>query len=77
MIGDKYKVKQDCQTGRFRLKQGDILTENGAYNFETEVYEDGGVYNNLLNDEQEFICEVGSKFAFDNLEKNVNGLTIQ
>ena len=36
MIGDKYKVKQDCQTGRFRLKQGDVLIENGAYNFETE-----------------------------------------
>lgn len=69
MIGDKYKVKQDCQTGRFRLKQGDVLTENGAYNFETEEYEDGGEYNDLFNDKNEFICEVGSKFASDNLEK--------
>ena len=71
MIGDKYRVKQDCQTGRFRLKQGDVLIENGAYNFETEEYEDGGEYNDLYNDKNEFICEVGSKFASDNLEKIV------
>ena len=68
MIGDKYKVKQDCQSGRFRLKQGDVLIENGAYNFETEIYEDGGEYNDIIHDEYGYICDVGSEFAKDNLE---------
>lgn len=47
MIGDKYIVKSDCQISRFKLKHGDILTETGTYNFETEEYEDGGEYNDL------------------------------
>ena len=50
MIGNKYKVKKDCQTGRIRLKQGDVLTEKGVYNFDTEEYEDGKEYNDLFKE---------------------------
>lgn len=69
MIGDKYRVKFDCQIGRFKLKHGDILTETGAYNFETEEYEDGGEYNDLRNNNFDYICDVGSQFSKENLAK--------
>lgn len=69
MIGDKYRVKCDCHISRFKLKQGDILTEIGAYNFETEQYEDGGEYNDIRNDNYDYICDVGSQFSQENLEK--------
>ncbi|RKI83803.1 hypothetical protein D7V90_07880 [bacterium 1xD42-87] len=69
MTGDKYRVKCDCQISRFKLKQGDILIEFGAYNFETEEYEDGGEYNDLRNNNYEYICDVGSQFSKENLEK--------
>lgn len=69
MIGDMYRVKSDCQIGRFKLKQGDVLTETGAYNFETEEYEDGGEYNNLINNNHDYICDVGSQFSKENLAK--------
>lgn len=69
MVGDKYRVKYDCQISRFRLRQGDILTETGAYNSETEEYEDGGEYNDLRNSNYDYICDVGSQFSLENLEK--------
>lgn len=75
MIGDRYIAKCDCQIGRFKLKQGDILTETGAHNFETEEYEDGGEYNDLRNNNYDYICDVGSQFSKENLEK-LYGLTI-
>lgn len=69
MIGDKYRAKCDCQISRFKLKQGDILIETGAYNIETEKYEDCGEYNDLRNNNYDRICDVGSQFSKDNLEK--------
>ena len=72
MIGDKYRIKKDCSVGNLILKKGTILTENKSYNFETEEYEDGKEFNNLFDDKSNFVCEVGSKFASDNLEKIKN-----
>lgn len=69
MVGDKFRVKYDCQISRFRLRQGDILTETGAYNSETEEYEDGGEYNDLRNSNYDYICDVGSQFSLESLEK--------
>lgn len=68
MIGSKYIVKKDYKVHNLELKQGDVLTEIEAYNFETETYEDGGTDNSIVNDNNEFICDVGSKFAEENLE---------
>jgi len=69
MIGDKYKVKADCIANLRQLKEGDILIEKEAYNFEKECREDGGIYNELIHDEYGYICDVGSIFAKDNLER--------
>ena len=69
MIGDKYIVKQDCFDGIHNLTGGEILIEKEAYNFEKECREDGGKYNELTHNIYGFVCEVGSKFASDNLEK--------
>lgn len=75
MIGGKYKVKEDCVCERIQLKKGEILTEKEAYNFEIEEYEDASQfskeeagYNELRHDKYGFICDVGSKWAKENLE---------
>ena len=69
MIGDKYKVKEDCSNGIHNLKAGEILTETYAYNFEKECYEDGGEYNGIVHDTYGYICDAGSRFAKEDLEK--------
>lgn len=69
MIGDKYKVKVNCSNGIHKLKAGEILTEIDAYNFETQCREDGGEYNELVHDKYGYICDAGSKFTKENLEK--------
>lgn len=69
MIGDKYRVKINCSNGVHNLKVGEILTEIDAYNFETQCREDGGEYNDIVHDTYGYICDVGSEFAKENLEK--------
>ena len=68
MIGDKYRVKEDCVCWNEQFKKDDILIEKEAYNFETETYEDGGEYNELHN-EKGYVCDVGSPWAKENLER--------
>ncbi len=68
MEGDKWIVKEDCEVGKTVLKAGDILTEKKAYNFETECREEHGDDNELYND-LGFVCDVGSSFTKENLEK--------
>ena len=72
MEGDKWKVKQDCNTQNIYLKAGNILIEKRGYNFDTECREECGDYNELHNDSG-FVCDVGSKFAKDNLKLEVIG----
>lgn len=69
MIGDKYRVKTDCSNGIHDLKIGEILIEIDAYNFETQCREDGGEYNDIVHAQYGYICDVGSKFAKENLEQ--------
>lgn len=68
MEGDKWRVKQDCEAERIILKSGDTLTEKRAYNFETECREEHGDDNELYSD-LGFVCDVGSIFAKENLER--------
>lgn len=68
MIGDKYKVKHDCTLDGYQLTKGTILTEKEAYNFEKECYEDGGEYNEIRG-ESGYLCDAGSAWAKENLEK--------
>lgn len=72
MVGDKYIVKEDCFDSfhSLWLRKGEILTESYGYNNETEQWEDyPDGYNDLLHDEHGWICDVGSDFAKDYLEK--------
>ena len=69
MIGDKYRVKVDCSNEMYNLKTGEILTEIDAYNFKTGCREDSGGCNEIVHDTYGFICEVGSKFTEENLER--------
>ena len=68
MIGNRYRVKEDCFNGVHHLQKDEILTETYAYNFEKECREDGGEYNDIIHNEYGYICDVGSEFAKDNLE---------
>ena len=68
MIGDRYVVKNDCVTHRFqKLEKGDVLTEKGSFNTDTECVEDAGEYNELVHDVYGYVCDVGSVFATKNL----------
>lgn len=70
MIGDKYEVRREAKISRNKtLHVGDLLTEKAAYNFEKECYEDGGEYNELVHDKYGYICDVGSEFTMEYLEK--------
>lgn len=68
MVGDKWIVKHDSNVEKVFLKTGDILIEKMGYNFDTECREECGDYNELHND-LGFVCDVGSAFAKENLEK--------
>lgn len=40
-----------------------------VYNFETQCREDGGEYNDVVHDAYGYICDAGSEFIKENLEK--------
>ena len=69
MEGDKWKVKQDCNTKNTHLKTGDVLTEKKGYNFHAECREERGDYNELHNDSG-FVCDVGEHFCKEKFRKN-------
>lgn len=76
MIGDKYRVKENCVCERIQLKKGEFLTEKEAYNFDIEEYEDASKfgddeagYNEIRHDEYGYICDVGSRWAKENLDR--------
>lgn len=70
MIGDKYIAIKNCEIGVHKIRKGEVLTEFGTYNFATETYdEEGGEYNELKNNSNLYVCDVGSRFVKENFRK--------